>query len=156
LATINFVSFYRRHLPHYQRDYKSHFVTKDRHTLPGWARDVVLNAFLFEHDRRFNLRVVVVMPDHAHLILTPLLDSGGQRISRLPEIMSAIKSHSARLINNQLRQTVPIWQEESFDHVLRCSESPDAKVAYILANPVRAGLARVAEEYPWSWRKPPS
>jgi hypothetical protein len=38
--------------------------------------------------------------------------------------------------------------------VLRSSESLDAKIAYILANPVRAGLANVPENYPWSWRKP--
>ena len=153
------MSFYRRNLPHYQRDYKPHFVTfvtKERHQLPGWARDIVLNACVFGHDKRFNLRVAVVMPDHAHLILTPLLDIEGQRICRLHEIMRGIKSHSARRINEQLGQTGRIWQEESFDHVLRCSESLDAKVAYILANPVRAGLAMIPEEYPWSWKKTPA
>ena len=46
-----------------------------------------------------------------------------------------------------------VWQEESFDRVLRTSESLDAKVAYVLENPVR-GLARVPEEYPWKWSKP--
>ena len=150
------MSFYRRNLPHYQRDYKPHFVTfvtKDRYQLPGWARDIVLNACVFGHDRRFNLRVAVVMPDRAHLILTPLLDIEGQRICRLHEIMRAIKSHSARLISGQLGHAGRIWQEESFDHVLRCSESLDAKVAYILANPVRAGLVRIPEEYRWSWKK---
>src|SRR5438552_10248184 len=46
------------------------------------------------------------------------------------------------------------WQEESFDHVLRSSESLDAKIDYVLQNPVRKGLVRIAREYPWSWRKP--
>ena len=46
------------------------------------------------------------------------------------------------------------WQEESFDHVLRSSESLDAKIDYVLQNAVRKGLVRIAREYPWSWRKP--
>jgi REP element-mobilizing transposase RayT len=155
------VSFYRRNLPHYQRDYKPHFVTfvtKDRHPLPTWARDIVLHSCLYGHDKKFNLRVVVVMPDHAHLIITPATDVEGKRIYPLHEIMRVIKSHSARLINEhfgkQSGHAGRIWQQESFDHVLRSSESLDAKVAYILANPVRAGLVNVQEDYPWSWVKP--
>src|SRR5256885_14134617 len=34
------------------------------------------------------------------------------------------------------------------------SESLDAKIDYVLQNPVRKGLVRIAREYPWSWRKP--
>jgi hypothetical protein len=46
-----------------------------------------------------------------------------------------------------------IWQDESFDHVLRCSESLDAKVQYALENPVRRGLAVSWREYPWAWQR---
>src|SRR5260370_42237762 len=88
-------------------------------------------------------------PDHAHLILTPLMDVVRQRIYPLHEIMRAIKSHSARLINERLACNGRVWQEESFDHVLRSSESLDAKIAYILANLVRAGLVNFPEDYPW-------
>ncbi len=113
-----------------------------------------MNSCLYGHGKKFNLRVVVVMPDHAHLILTPATDLEGRRIHPLHEIMRLIKSHSARLINEQFGHAGRIWQQESFDHVLRSSESLDAKVAYILANPVRAGLVNVQEDYPWSWLKP--
>ena len=43
-----------------------------------------------------------------------------------------------------------------FDRVLRSSESLDAKVAYILDNPVRAGLVSKWEEYSWTWKRPKS
>jgi REP-associated tyrosine transposase len=89
-----------------------------------------------------------------HLILTPLIDQIGRRIFSLPEIMKAIKGISSHTINRKLGAHEIIWQEESFDHVLRSSESLDAKIDYILQNPVRAGLVNVASEYPWSWRKP--
>ena len=153
----DWMSFYRRNLPHYQSDYKAHFVTfvtKDRRQLPEWARQIVLDSCTYGHDRKYNLRLAVVMPDHAHLILTPLTDVQRLRMFPLHEILQGIKSYSARRINEQLGRRGQVWQRESFDHVLRCSESIDAKTAYVLANPVRAGLVNLPEEYPWRWEKP--
>lgn len=151
------MTFYRRNLPHLQRDYKPHFVTfvtKNRRILPHWARQIVLDCCRHDHGKKYNLRVVIVMPDHVHLILTPLTDEIRRRVFPLHEIMKAIKGASSHAINRRLRSHEAIWQEESFDHVLRSSESLDAKIDYILQNPVRAGLVDVASEYPWSWRKP--
>lgn len=132
------------------------FVTNSRRTLPPWARDIVLESCIHGHGTKYNLFVAVVMPDHAHLILTPLTDIKNQRIYPLHEVMRAMKSYSARRINERLGGSGRIWQQESFDHVLRSSESLDAKIAYVLANPVRAGLVSVPEEYPWVWTKPVS
>ena len=70
------------------------------------------------------------------------------------KVAKAIKGTSAHSINRKLHSHEAVWQEESFDHVLRWSESLDAKIDYVLQNPVRKGLVRIASEYPWSWRKP--
>ena len=64
----------------------------------------------------------------------------------LPEILKAIKGASSPAINRRLLTHEPVWQEESFDHVQRSSESLDAKIDYVLQNPVRAGLVRLASE----------
>jgi hypothetical protein len=40
-----------------------------------------------------------------------------------------------------------VWQDESFDHVLRSDESLAAKMAYVAENPVRAGLVKASAEY---------
>jgi putative transposase len=151
------MSFYRRNLPHIQRDYKPHFVTfvtKRRTLLSPWAKEIILRCCIFGHATRYNLYVAMVMPDHVHLILTPMTDLKRRRIYSLYEILRGIKGYSARLINEHCEIRQAVWQEESFDHVLRSSESLDAKVAYVLENPVRAGLARVPGEYPWKWSKP--
>lgn len=116
----------------------------------------MLESCIHGHETKFNLYVATIMPDHAHLILTPLTDIKNQRIYPLHEVMRAMKSYSARRINERLGGSGRIWQQESFDHVLRSSESLDAKIAYVLANPVRAGLVSVPEEYPWVWTKPVS
>ncbi len=71
----------------------------------------------------------------------------------LAEIMDAIKGASAHKVNKLLGCKGTVWQAESFDHVLRSSESLDAKIIYLLENPVRAGLVRDWVEYPWLWKK---
>ena len=72
------------------------------------------------------------MPDHVHLILTPLIDERRGEMFSLIRIMQSIKGSSARAINQRLRRNGPVWQEESFDHVLRSSEGLDAKIEYVL------------------------
>ena len=150
------MSFYRRDLPHYQRDYRPHFVTFTtdyRRKLPDWAREIVLQSCIHGHGKKYNLYAAVVMPDHVHLILTPLIDLRKKRICPLHGILGAMKSFSSRAIHQRTGERGKLWRDESFDHVLWSSESLDAKIAYILANPVRAGLVSVAEEYPWLWKK---
>ena len=91
------------------------------------------------------------MPDHCHLLLTPLRKSDGWNYS-LPEIMHAVKGASARRINVLLGRSGAVWQEEFFHHVLRSNESLAEKVEYVCRNPVRAGLVASVGEYPWLWK----
>ncbi|HKV80796.1 MAG TPA: transposase [Candidatus Sulfotelmatobacter sp.] len=150
------MQFYRRNLPHLQKDFTPHFitfVTKFRWILPPSARDIVLSSCCHDHRKRYELYVAVVMPDHVHVILTPLIDARGTEIFSLIKIMQAIKGASARAINQQSKRTGVVWQEESFDHVLRSSEGLDAKVEYVLQNPVRRRLVRDWRDYPWVWRR---
>src|SRR5258708_4380069 len=150
-------AFYRRQLPHLQCDDKPHFVTfctDHRWILPEHVRSTVLDCCLHDNGVKFNLCLAVVMPDHVHLIITPLVDRGAMEIYSLARIMDTIKGASAHKINKTLGRKGHVWQAESFDHVLWSSESLDAKVEYLLENPVRAGLVRKRTEYPWLWTKP--
>jgi REP element-mobilizing transposase RayT len=150
------MQFYRRNLPHLQKDFTPHFitfVTKLRWTLPPLARDIVLASCCHDHRIRYELYAAVVMPDHVHMILTPLVDERRCEMFSLVRIMQAIKGASARAVNQGLGRHDPVWQEESFDHVLRSSEGLDAKVDYVLQNPVRRGLVQDWREYRWTWQR---
>jgi putative transposase len=150
-------SFYRRNLPHLQRDNKFHFLTfctYQRRILPNWARDLVLQACVKADGATVDLRVVVVMPDHVHVLFVPLVDATKNEVTPLARITKAMKGASAHLINRRSGRVGPVWQEESFDRVLRSSEKVDEKIAYILENPRRKGLASDWREYPWLWYKP--
>jgi REP element-mobilizing transposase RayT len=119
--------------------------------LPACARQITLDCCLHEHESTIDLNVVVVMPDHVHLIFTPLIDRELCELVSLRRVTKAIKGASAHLINRRLGRSGTVWQEESFDRVLRCSEKLDEKVEYVVDNPVRRGLVASPSDYPWLW-----
>jgi REP element-mobilizing transposase RayT len=138
---------YRRRLPHFQKEGRTYFVTFNafnRWTLPSLARDIVLNHIKFDHQRRIWISIALVMPDHVHLIGTPI-------DSALHRILKGLKGSSARSVNKALDRRGPVWQDESFDHELRRDESLVQKGEYIAMNPVRRGLVEKPEEYRWLW-----
>jgi putative transposase len=91
------------------------------------------------------------MPDHVHMIFTPLIDVDKSEVFSLARITKAIEGTSAHLMNRRFGRPGRVWLTESFDRVLRVSEKLDEKIAYILDNPVRKGLVSSPEEYRWLW-----
>lgn len=100
------------------------------------ARDLVLEHCLYEHGKRIELYVAVIMPEHVPLLFRPLRDLDGWPIP-LHKILRSIKGISARDINKALGTSGPVWQDESFDHVVRSHEGLISKADYIRMNPVR-------------------
>ena len=127
------------------------FCTKNSRVLPESVRSIVLAHCLHDHGRTVHVHGVVVMPDHVHMVLTPLMNDRGEPF-RLTQILSAIKGASAHSINRMLRRKGVVWQDESFDHILSTEESAESKVQYICQNPVRRGITKAEDDYPWLWR----
>ncbi len=144
---------YRRMLPHHQKHGRALFVTfckASRDPFSAEARDSVLRCCLRGHGNRFLLHAAAVMPEHVHLLLTPLCNEKGWPYG-LPAILKLIKGAPARSVNKLLGSSGPVWQEESFDHLLRSQESLKEKLEYIRQNPVRRGLVSRPEDYRWLW-----
>ena len=147
---------YRRRLPHYQNPGRTIFVTfckLIRTPFSEPARDLILAHCIDDHGKRMDLKAAVVMPDHVHLLLKPLADEQGWPFP-LSFILKLIKGTSARSVNKLMGTSGPVWQEESFDHVLRSEESLEDKVEYIRQNPLRKNLVVRPEAYPWLWLPP--
>ena len=147
---------YRRRLPHFQKFDAPLFITfcaGGPLVLPDEARNPVLNHCLRDHGISVDLFAAVVMPDHVHLLLRALRDEHGWPFL-LVEIMQSLKGATAHRINKLLHRSGPVWEEESFDHVLRSDESLEKKREYIRQNPVRAGLIQKPEDYRWLWVNP--
>jgi putative transposase len=161
---------YCRRLPHLQKADAALFVTfcTGAHLiLPGPARDLVLEQGLREGGLRplagggapatppprIHLYAAVVMPDHVHLLFLALRDENGWPFA-VVDILQCLKSATAHRINKLFHLSGPVWEEESFDHVLRSDESLQNKCEYIRQNPVKAGLVQKPEDYRWLWVAP--
>ena len=92
------------------------------------------------------------MPDHVHMIFTPLKDALGN-VFGLTEIVGSMKGASAHSLNKVLKRRGPVWQREYFDHILRSDESTASKVQYICENAVRHGIVEFIDDYLWLWRE---
>jgi REP element-mobilizing transposase RayT len=146
--------FYRRNLPHIENLLATYFVTFRTHAalvLPPAARSIAMKHCLFENGRKIDLHAFVIMPDHVHLLFTPLENESGEPFA-LAEIMKGIKGVSARNINKSMRRKGQLWQDESFDRIMRANEFQN-KLEYIIANPISAGLTSRPGEYRWAWRE---
>ena len=59
----------------------------------------------------------------------------------LSDILRSIKSYTSHQINKLLGHSGKIWQEESFDHIVRSERQKNRIEQYIADNPKTAGLA---------------
>ncbi|MCP4636716.1 MAG: transposase [Methyloversatilis sp.] len=100
------------------------------------ARCVVRTLAAAVERGELDLLAYVLMPDHLHCLLT-LTGS-----LSLHALMQQVKSVSAHRCGRQL------WQAGYHDHALRDEDSLINFARYIVANPVRAGLADRVGDYP--------
>ncbi|HTZ33649.1 MAG TPA: transposase [Methylomirabilota bacterium] len=91
----------------------------------------------------FDVYAYCFMPDHCHLLLC-----GRDRCSHLPRIVRSFKGRAAAHLRGFGYHNV--WQTAYHDHVIRNDDDLRNGAAYILDNPVRAGLVRDPHDYPFS------
>ncbi len=84
----------------------------------------------------YELGCFVIMPNHAHVIIRPLVPDS----QPLEKILQSRKRRMARRINATLELSGSLWQDESFDRIIRDEEHLDRCVQYIGNNARRAGL----------------
>jgi len=107
-------------------------------------------------EREFELLVYCVMPDHVHALV--------QGRTARSELRSFVRlwrqrtgmQHAARgraSSRDGATQVAPswhpLWQKGYFERVIRSHEDLDDVAAYIIANPVRAGLVTSVDQWPW-------
>ena len=148
----------KRHLPHFDRPWAVYAITistRRRKQLSPAARTIVLNALRHFHDKRYELYVACVMPDHAHLLLQPWpkeFDADENPVFwPIAELMQSVKSFTAHEINKLQKTTGPVWEKESFDRVIQSESDLQEKFHYICRNPWDVGVAQQNEDYPWLW-----
>jgi putative transposase len=111
----------------------------------------------------YHLIAYCIMPNHVHLLIDTLPqnsaisgeeDGRNLELPSLQEIMKKIKGPTAIYCNRELKRKGKFWQRESYDRLIRNEKEMDNTIAYILDNPVKAGLVKRWSDYRWSYIDP--
>ncbi|MDW7992967.1 MAG: transposase [Anaerolineae bacterium] len=124
---------------------------------PRWLEDpriasLVAESLQYWNGKTYDLLAFCVMPNHVHLVCTPLEEADGEYFP-LSAILHSLKGYTARRANQILSRTGPFWQRESYDHVVRNERELIRIIQYVQNNPVAAGLVQNWQEWPWTYPK---
>ena len=134
--------------PHYLKDIEiANVVAKELHRFDG---------------ELYNLLAYCIMSNHVHILIdTSIQIPENLTIDKfetlefepLQNIMKRIKGPTAVYANRLLNRKGKFWQRESYDHYIRDEKDLNNTIAYILDNPVTAGLVKDWREYPFTYLK---
>ena len=100
--------------------------------------------YQYREGKKYLLHEFVVMPDHFHLLLTPL------RSTTLEQVVGMIKGAFSYRASRNFGWRAAIWQTSFMDRRVRTHSDYQRFRTYIHDNPVKAHLAAVATEFPFS------
>jgi len=103
-----------------------------------WAR-LMLSTLTHYDGTGYKLHAFVIMPDHLHLLVTP--------IESVEKSMQLIKGGFSFRAKRELEWPGAIWQPGFTDHRIRDEEDWHKHLAYIQNNPVNAHLVNDAAHY---------
>ena len=130
------MTMYQRHLPHWRQDGATYFVTFRLHDSLPQDRLRELDGLRSEWERRNP-------PPRSDDVLEELARDIFLRVNRwLDQGMGSWKKYSSRWINDRLGRSGDLWQEESYDRIIRDEEHLYRTIQYIGRNPGKAGMAR--------------
>ena len=124
-------------------------------TAVTWGRRVIFRAdplarlFLdtlqrYRVQHRYLLHEFVLMPDHFHLLLTPMPEVS------LEKAVQLIKGGFSFRVKRELGSNLEVWQPGPTNHRIHDAADYARHVEYIHQNPVKRRLVAKAEEYPYS------
>ncbi|GAA5481208.1 class I tRNA ligase family protein [Haloferula sargassicola] len=94
---------------------------------------IVASALRHFDGERYDLEAFVVMPNHVHVAVR--LHEGED----LSKVLHSWKSFTSKEINKARETSGEVWQDESFDRIIRSPRHLGAVRKYISENPAKAG-----------------
>ena len=92
-------------------------------------RQIVVNSLFFYHEKEYILWHFVVMPNHVHLLVSPIGDNN------VVKSIGSVKRFTANAINKILVRKDSFWQPSVFDRLVRDNQNFTQYINYINNNP---------------------
>jgi putative DNA methylase len=105
--------------------------------------EIVESALVHFDGRRYRLLAWCVMPNHAHALIEELPGYS------LDSVVQSWKSFTSKEANRQLGRHRRFWMPEYYDRFIRDEVHFWNALRYVEQNPVKARLARAAEDWPF-------
>src|SRR5437764_13626170 len=106
-----------------------------------WAK-LLIDALYHYRGSAYLLHEFVIMPDHIHVLLTPL--------TSLEKAVQFIKGGFSYRAKKELGSNMEVWQKGFSDHRIRDANDYALHVSYVRQNPVKEGFCEKPEEFPYS------
>jgi putative transposase len=97
-------------------------------------------------ERKFQLHDFVIMPDHVHLLIEVANDM------TVEKAMQFLKGRFSHRLSHELSYKGEVWQCGFTEEQVMNKKTFEAHRDYIANNPLKAGLAVSAGEYPFCFR----
>jgi putative transposase len=108
----------------------------------------------------YHLDAYCVMSNHVHALLDfsiqlppNFMDFKEEEYVQLHQVMKLIKGSTGYNANKLLGLNGKFWEEETFDRYIRNEKHRSIVIKYILNNPIKIGLCKFWEEYPFAWAR---
>lgn len=92
------------------------------------------------------LHEFVIMPDHIHVLITPLTSLG--------KAVQFIKGGFSYRAKKELGSNMEVWQKGFSDHRIRDAEDYALHVSYMRQNPIKERFCERPEQFPYSSAHP--
>lgn len=96
----------------------------------------------------YDLISYCIMPNHVHMLIYV-----ERFLKPFYNTMQSIKRYSSRESNKFINRQGRFWHEENYDHIVRNPKELENIINYIMSNPVKAGLVKIAEDWKWRYLK---
>jgi len=93
---------------------------------------------------QLDVDALCLMPNHYHFVV----ECPRELLSRA---LHRVNGRYAEAFNAKYRRSGHLWGDRFALWQVRDDEHLEATRAYVLANPVRAGLCSSPDDWPWSW-----
>lgn len=121
-------------------------------TDPPTIAEIVSEALVYGHQKRYSLLEWVVMPTHVHVLIKQGTDWP------LGKVVQCWKRHTTKRIKAllgrdalpQLGDRLAVWQTGYWDRYIRTDADLQGVRRYIRNNPVEVGLVLTPSDWPWS------
>ncbi len=129
---------------------------------PKWLAEPRFAELVSERIRKlepehYHLHIYCIMHNHVHLLIDqqdipePQQPVSGHRYTALSHAMRALKGSTGYASARLLGRKGAFWTHESYDHVVRDEKEFERIANYIVNNPVKAGLAKNWQDWPYTY-----